>query len=466
MAGPVRSKWKPLRSLYKQAIIFAFLFGVGFGLIGLVEYRFAVWQQHDGERADLTETVNDVSANLLQNGRWDLAKYRQWDSETLSSYFILEDTGQLIDVKGDPTDLLRSTLPADEYLPRRPTFIKTDLGETWLIQNRRIGDENVIGGIDAADLIGLSTPQILLARELAKYGSTVQSVAALDPVAIRNFVTGIMTVKDSGEISDSVSAGVPLRVRAEIPDQLLDGNVETLERGGEVYTLLSRNMSTGRHSATIIAFDDMDTSLIDQSLRFNLLIAGTSWLVAFLGYIVLALRNKLRQNARDNSLEISTRQLIAQGENAPVEFKETLRWSSDTNQKDNEVHFSVLKTLAAFLNTDGGTLLIGVADDRTIRGLARDNFAGHDDVMLHLTNLLRDRLVSSVKPDVTMRVEIMDNSLEVLRVDCKPATAPVYVKTYKNPAQLAFYVRTGPATLELPLDKVHPYIRAHFDGEG
>jgi hypothetical protein len=252
----------------------------------------------------------------------------------------------------------------------------------------------------------------------------------------------------------------------EVSDQLLDGHIQSFQSGGETYTLLSRRILAGSHSALVIAFDDMDTGAIDQSLKFNLFVAAASWLVAFLGYIGLAIRNKVKERARDTSLEISTRQLIAQGENAPLEFKSTLRWNLGLSKQDNEIQLAVLKTLAAFLNTDGGRLLIGVADDGTICGLEADGFASADAALLHLTNLIKDRISASHITYMKMRVEDMGDSLEVLRVDCKASTTPAYVKTYKTPPQLAFYVRTGPATLELPLDQVHPYIRTHFDDEG
>lgn len=456
MGNPAKIKW---RAFARQAVIFAFLFGVGFGIIGLIEHRFAVWQINDGETSDLNETVGDVSNNLVHNGHWNIALYRQWENETPSNYLILEDTGQLIDIKGDPADFLVSTLPVDQYIPQHPTFIHTDLGETWLIQNKRVADENVVGGIDAADLIGLKEPQYLLARELAKFGTTTKSVNATDPTALRNFTTGFMTVKDSGKVA-SVWGGVPLRVRTAIPDQFLNGNIQDLRRDGETYSLLSRRISVGNHSALIIAFDDMDTSAIDQSLRFNLQVAGGSWLVAFLGYLVLAIRNRLRQSQRDSSLEISTRQLIAQGENAPLEFKSTLRRNLHTNKNDSNIELMVLRTIAAFLNTDGGILLIGVADDGTICGLAADEFANRDKAVLHLTSLIDSRLGSSHNTFVTKSVEDMGDGLEVMRVECKRGAMPAYVRTDKGEA---FFVRTGPATKELQLSEVHSYIRTRFE---
>src|SRR5262245_47038434 len=46
---------------------------------------------------------------------------------------------------------------------------------------------------------------------------------------------------------------------------------------------------------------------------------------------------------------------------------------------------------AAFCNTGGGELLIGVGDDQTILGIEHDHFANNDKFLLHLRNLVTDK---------------------------------------------------------------------------
>ena len=66
-------------------------------------------------------------------------------------------------------------------------------------------------------------------------------------------------------------------------------------------------------------------------------------------------------------------ELIRLGESKTVEFKSTLRWNLREGKKDpTVVTHAVLKTIAAFLNTEGGDLLIGVADDGSIVGTEPD----------------------------------------------------------------------------------------------
>jgi hypothetical protein len=161
------------------------------------------------------------------------------------------------------------------------------------------------------------------------------------------------------------------------------------------------------------------------------------------------------------SKEKSAAALIEQGESESLEFKSTLRWHVYAERMDKEIEHASLKTIAAFLNTDGGTLLIGVDDVGEPRGLAEDQFDSHDDMMLHLTNIVKDRVGTSFMRFLDFSVEEIDGE-EVFRVDCEPSVVPAYLD-HQNEEH--FYIRTGPATSELQPSEIHDYIRNHFYGE-
>jgi type I restriction-modification system DNA methylase subunit len=61
--------------------------------------------------------------------------------------------------------------------------------------------------------------------------------------------------------------------------------------------------------------------------------------------------------------------LVRQGETKTIEFKETLSWDKKTGNKEKYLELASLKNVAAFLNTNGGVLLVGVADDGSTPGL-------------------------------------------------------------------------------------------------
>jgi hypothetical protein len=85
-------------------------------------------------------------------------------------------------------------------------------------------------------------------------------------------------------------------------------------------------------------------------------------------------------------------ELLKQHESKTLEFKATLRWNLKEGRKDPAVTHAVLKTIAAFLNTEGGDLLIGVADDRSLVGIEADDFETEDRFMLHMSQVARNAL--------------------------------------------------------------------------
>ncbi|WP_419547431.1 Eco57I restriction-modification methylase domain-containing protein [Microcystis sp.] len=90
--------------------------------------------------------------------------------------------------------------------------------------------------------------------------------------------------------------------------------------------------------------------------------------------------------------------LIAQGEGSKLEFKETLRVDIKTNTKNKDVLLASLKNITAFLNTDGGTLLIGVSDNLEIKGLEPDYTFGKGKNKDGFENNLRQIMESKITP--------------------------------------------------------------------
>ncbi|MCH2206295.1 MAG: ATP-binding protein [Lentisphaerales bacterium] len=59
--------------------------------------------------------------------------------------------------------------------------------------------------------------------------------------------------------------------------------------------------------------------------------------------------------------------VIAQGEGPNVEFKSSFRWVYHQGKANKAPDLSILKTIAGFMNFEGGgTLLLGIDDDLNI----------------------------------------------------------------------------------------------------
>lgn len=147
--------------------------------------------------------------------------------------------------------------------------------------------------------------------------------------------------------------------------------------------------------------------------------------------------------------------LIRKGENKHIEFKETFSKNIRTGQKDKEIEKSSLKNIVGFLNADGGTLLIGVADDGTVKGIEEDFYQSTDKYKLHFKNALTTKIGSEFFSLIDFEL-ISIGGKQILKVDCKPSTDPCFFD------QTEFFVRTNPATDKLEGKKQADYIKNHF----
>ena len=155
--------------------------------------------------------------------------------------------------------------------------------------------------------------------------------------------------------------------------------------------------------------------------------------------------------------------LIKEGESKTLEFKSTLRWSLKEDRKDNRVTYAALKTIAAFLNTEGGDLLIGVADDRSVVGIERDQLDNDDKFMLHLVQLVRNALGDRAGTCVDPKTQELDGGT-VCVVSCQRSPEPVFLrwKRMESSQDGDFFVRSGPGTVKLPPESAERYVETRF----
>ena len=139
--------------------------------------------------------------------------------------------------------------------------------------------------------------------------------------------------------------------------------------------------------------------------------------------------------------------LIAGGESASLEFKQTMRWDTQLQKRSTEVLRGSLKTVCAFLNSRGGTLLIGVADTGEPKGLHDDLQDFSDKKTVDGFELkFRDALSKNVNPDPNQLVTLSfphANGIQICRVDVNRSPRPVFLVA-KSPAE--FFVRKGNAS--------------------
>lgn len=155
--------------------------------------------------------------------------------------------------------------------------------------------------------------------------------------------------------------------------------------------------------------------------------------------------------------------LIREGESKTVEFKESLSLDVKTQKREKYIEKAALKTVVAFLNTDGGSLLIGVSDEGVVKGLDLEIEQFHknsDKFLLHFRNLLKDKVGSSFYSSVEYKLVEVEGRT-VLLVECDLSQSPCFLIPSKG--QEEFYVRTNPATDKLEGSRLIRYIQTRFN---
>jgi len=120
---------------------------------------------------------------------------------------------------------------------------------------------------------------------------------------------------------------------------------------------------------------------------------------------------------------------------------------------------SVIKTIGAFLNSDGGDLLVGVDDDGRVTGIDFEIEKLHkksrDEFLKHFKNKLKERIGEQFYPKIAFDTVELDGKL-VFHVNCLPSDIEVYVDGKD------FFVRTNPATDKLEGPKLTAYVLQRF----
>ena len=143
-------------------------------------------------------------------------------------------------------------------------------------------------------------------------------------------------------------------------------------------------------------------------------------------------QNYIKYSDKDEQHEIYN--LIVSGESKEIEFKSTLRKSlDDPNIPDLVIEESVLKSICGFINSDGGHLFIGINDQKEFLGLDNDGFKDDDAFLLHLKNIMKDRIVPDVFTETSGGEIISKNGKRFFYIECfkQKSFKPYYIKRKK-----------------------------------
>jgi len=168
--------------------------------------------------------------------------------------------------------------------------------------------------------------------------------------------------------------------------------------------------------------------------------------------------------------------MIAGGESAFVEFKPAV-WF-DKRRSDNEPNYrtnksttrvknKIIRTVAGFLNAEGGTLFIGVSDDGNAYGIQTDvELTGRGDLDGYELELF-SLLTNSISTDMVARKVRVSfpkfQGVSICRVEVTRSNEPVFANTMR--VRDAFFVRIGNSTQTMSVQSAMSYVKNHDWGD-
>lgn len=155
-------------------------------------------------------------------------------------------------------------------------------------------------------------------------------------------------------------------------------------------------------------------------------------------------------------------ELLGRDEHEQLEFKSSLRIDRKQGGVSREVERAAMKTIAAFLNSKGGNLVLGVGDGHEVVGLEGDYESlprkDSDGFENHFTQIFNKTIGPENRNLVQLHFQSIDGH-DICLVRVAKSSRPVYLKTDDNEY---FYVRTGNGTTPLKLSEVEAYSRSRW----
>ncbi|MFH0806509.1 MAG: RNA-binding domain-containing protein [Candidatus Brennerbacteria bacterium] len=157
-------------------------------------------------------------------------------------------------------------------------------------------------------------------------------------------------------------------------------------------------------------------------------------------------------------------ELLAKDEHEQLEFKSSLRFDHHVGKVNRELEKATMKSVAAFLNSDGGQIVVGIDDAKRPLGLEYDygtiQKQSSDGFENHFTQVFSAMIGPEFRHLVKLWFEKYEGK-DVCVVDVAQSARPVYLKI-ENAEH--FFVRTGNTITALKLSEAEEYIASRWPG--
>lgn len=262
----------------------------------------------------------------------------------------------------------------------------------------------------------------------------------------------------------------------------LKGSLEKLDLKVEIdkkilsgLGLISKEAEVSYLSRQVSKLGENERLLLNKKLReiYSEFRAGPSFFGRDIKEVFEAVDNKIQEilidiktdkskegiNKKTELAEYNIDELLKEEESSWLEFKSTFQYDVNKKCKNKELRLEVISTIAAFNNTQGGYLVIGVDDDKNIFGLESDyslfSKPTKDVFLQTLTHVIEDK----ISKEFAAKIDIVFFNLkskDICRMKVNFGDDPVYV--LENGKEI-FYVRIQNITKSLFGKECGMYIR-------
>jgi schlafen family protein len=442
---------------HRQMLWVLFFSALFFSIVAIAQYIFVENQARKTALSQLNHFTQEVIGAINYTDHWDLKKYRQADI-LATNFYIIAENGVVIDIEGFIPDLIPSPKFLISLKSLKPETVTTSLGETWQVLLKNIKDGSVVLGISNPDNLEVANKKLFENAEKFNNLSVNQVARPSFPREIDADIE--YSVFDTNGNLKIQLGGIPLELDKINLSKLAATVIQERNIGGREYLTLVTPIIDLSNKVVGRILIPLDISLQQKALkiqeRFNFLVAVLSWGMVILllcWYVVTDERAKRKS-------QISLQEGLKSGESQVIEFKETLEFDVKSNAPNQGVLKSTLKTVAAFLNSTGGTLFIGVSDIHEIKGLERDFRFCKGKNVDGFQQKLRDLICSRFHPTpwgkVNLRFESVNN-LVVCAIDAQALSKPEVVHFDGE-----LYVREGNTTRKLEGPHLTNWLQERF----
>lgn len=178
------------------------------------------------------------------------------------------------------------------------------------------------------------------------------------------------------------------------------------------------------------------------------------------------LKKRIDLKHKEDKKEDKVKELILNGESESLEIKSTLRFDLKEGIVNKKLEYVVAKTISAFLNTEGGTLIIGVDDDGNTLGLEKDYSTlgkkqNRDGFLLHIVQVINNYLGKEFNQYISIKIEDVDGKA-ICVVEVSDSGTPAFVQ---HQGKEEFYIRASASTQPMGMKEANEYINLHWNNK-